>query len=122
MKSLFCFSFISISVITLPHSFVMTNFTIKINNMLFSVNDDSIDLENLIDNRCGRVYSFIERIRKQIFGSSKYELVSIYPEKNLSLDNFSDSIYLNFDLRFKGLVFYFRYKNTEYVSFVATIN
>ena len=86
--------------------------------MLFSVNDDSIDLENLIENRCGRVYSFIERIRKQIFGSSKYELVSIYPEKkNLSLDNFSDSIYLNFDLRLKGLVFYFRYKNTEYVEF-----
>ena len=51
--------------------------------MLFSVNDDSIDLENLIEIRCGRVYSFIERIRKQIFGSSKYELVSIYPEKKI---------------------------------------
>ena len=68
--------------------------------MLFSVNDDSIDLENLIDNRCGRVYSFIERI-KQIFGSSKYELVSIYQKKKIYLDNFSDSIYLNFDLRLK---------------------
>lgn len=88
--------------------------------MLFSVHDDSIDLENLIENRCGRVYSFIERIRKQIFGSSKYELVSIYPEKkNLSIDNYSDSIYLNFDLRLKGLVFYFRYKNTEYVEFCS---
>ena len=64
--SILLFSFISISVITLPHSFVMTNFyDKKINNMLFSVNDDSIDLENLIDNRCGRVYSFIERIRKK---------------------------------------------------------
>ena len=88
--------------------------------MLFSVNDDSIDLENLIENCCGRAYSFIERIKKQIFGSSKYELISVYPEKkSLSIDSYSDSIYLNFDLRLKGLVFYFRYKNTEYVEFCS---
>ena len=36
---------------------------------------------------------------------------------NINFENYNNTVYLNFDLRDKGIVFYFRYKNTEYVEF-----
>ena len=86
--------------------------------MLFEVNNDTIELEKKIDDLCGKSYSIIQRIIHKNYGSEKYELLTLN-SKNLkiTLENHTDSVYLNFDLREKGLVFYFRFFNTEYVEF-----
>ena len=74
----------------------------------------------MVSSKCGKKYSIIDRILKKNFGSSRYRLKTIYPQHSeIDLNNYSDSIFLNFDLRNNGLVFYFRYKNTEYLEFCA---
>ena len=85
--------------------------------MLIKVNNDSPSLEEMICNKCGKKNTLIDRFLHRNFGTSRYRLVNILPEhKEIDLSNFNDSIFLNFDLRKKGIVFYFRYKNTEYVE------
>ena len=45
-------------------------------------------------------------------------MLSISKNKfNINFEEYNDTVYLNFDLRPKGIVFYFRFKNTEYVEF-----
>ena len=86
--------------------------------MLIQVNSDDIDIKKLIIEKCGKQFSLIKRITKNNFGSSRYKLKSIKPtHSHIDLENYNDNIFLNFDLREKGIVFYFRYKNTEYVEF-----
>ena len=91
--------------------------------MLIQVNDSDYDLNTTINQTCGKEYSFINRILKNNFGSSKYKLLEISPSKfNIDLKNYTDSVYLNFDLRDNGIVFFFRFKNTEYVELCHTTN
>jgi len=86
--------------------------------MLLKVNNDYFSLEKIIRDKCGKKYSLLERFFKKNFGSSRYRLINIFPKhKEIDLHNYNDCIFLNFDLRKDGLVFYFRYKNTEYVEF-----
>ena len=85
--------------------------------MLYCINDDTIDLDLLIIENCGPSYSIFKRILSKNFGSIRYLLRNIQPKKKVDINNYSDSIYLNFDLRDKGIVFYFRFMNTEYVEF-----
>ena len=85
--------------------------------MLIQVNDSDYDIYTTINQTCGKEYSFINRILKNNFGSSKYKLLEISPSKfNIDLKDYTDSVYLNFDLRDNGIVFFFRFKNTEYVE------
>ena len=84
--------------------------------MLYPINQDEFDLTKLINSKCGNEYSIIQRVLKNNFGSSRYKLIGITPSvKKIEINN--DNIYLNFDLRDRGIVFYFRFKNTEYVEF-----
>ena len=85
--------------------------------MLHDVNADPSEIYKLVNQNCGRPYSIIKRFKTQNFGSSKYYLKSI-SKNNFSIDlsNYNNSIGINFDLRDKGLVFYFRYNNNEYVE------
>lgn len=86
--------------------------------MLLAVNDEDFDLKKIVKKTCGKEYSIFNRILKQNYGSSRYQLINICPRHNdIDLENYNDFVYLNFDLRDKGMVFYFRYKNTEYVEF-----
>ena len=86
--------------------------------MLFEVNDDTVKLSKKIDDLCGKSNSIIQRIVNNNYGSEKYELIVLNSKSpKITLKNHTDSIYLNFDLREKGLVFYFRFRNTEYVDF-----
>lgn len=88
--------------------------------MLIKVHNDHSTIEEMVSSKCGKKYSIIDRILKKNFGSSRYRLKNIYPQHSeIDLNNYNDSIFLNFDLRNKGLVFYFRYKNTEYLEFCA---
>tara|TARA_B100000925_G_scaffold287976_1_gene268167 strand:+ start:1515 stop:1925 length:411 start_codon:yes stop_codon:yes gene_type:complete len=86
--------------------------------MLLQVNDSDYDIYTTIKENCGNEYTLINRIAKNNFGSSKYKLLELSPVKfNLDIKNYTDSVYLNFDLRDKGIVFFFRFRNTEYVEF-----
>mgnify|MGYP001250878160 CR=1 FL=1 len=86
--------------------------------MLFPVNNEDLDLKKNIIATCGKEYSVFKRILKRNYGSYRYQLINIHPKHNsINLENYDDIIYLNFDLRDGGIVFYFRYKNTEYVEF-----
>lgn len=86
--------------------------------MLYQINTEEIELKKIINKKCGKSFTIFQRIKENNFGSQKYKLLKISPShKMIDLENFNDNIFLNFDLRFKGIVFYFRYKNTEYVEF-----
>jgi len=86
--------------------------------MLLEVIQKDFDINNIVNDICGKEYTIIDRIVKNNYGSCRYKLLQIKPIKfNIDLENYKESIYINFDLRLKGIVFYFRYKNTEYVEF-----
>jgi hypothetical protein len=86
--------------------------------MLHNINDDPKKINILIEDICGNAFTILQRILNRNFGSNKYELIKVSSNiHKIYLENYSDSVYMNFDLRLKGIVFYFRYKNTEYVEF-----
>ena len=86
--------------------------------MLLQINNINLEIDKIINESCGKSYSFIQRIIKSNYGSNRYQLLNISTNKyNIELFKYNDSIYLNFDLRDRGIVFYFRYLNTEYVEF-----
>ena len=86
--------------------------------MLLEVNSDDYDIEHEIKKICGKQYSIIDRIINQNFGSFRYQLLNMSKNKyNINFEEYYNTVYLNFDLREKGIVFYFRYNNTEYVEF-----
>ena len=86
--------------------------------MLLEVNNEDLEVKKIIQKTCGKEYSLLKRIRYNNYGSNRYKLVSLSPTKfNIDVENYNDNIYLNFDLRDQGIVFYFRYKNTEFVNF-----
>lgn len=86
--------------------------------MLLEVFQEDFDINDTINAICGKEYSILNRIIENNYGSCRYKLLQIKPIKfDIDIGNYTDSIYLNFDLRKNGIVFYFRYKNTEYVEF-----
>jgi len=86
--------------------------------MLLKVIQKYSDIHDIVNESCGKEFTIIERIIKSNYGSCSYKLQQIKPIKfNIDLENYTESIYLNFDLRTNGLVFYFRHKNIEYVEF-----
>ena len=88
--------------------------------MIFEVTNDHFDLSNSINNTCGKSFSIIERIINNNYGSTRYRLVAVTCKKyNINLEDYNNDIYLNFDLRKKGIVFTFRYMNTEYLEYCA---
>ena len=88
--------------------------------MINEVTNDYSDLKQEIIRTCGRSFSLIDRIRFNNYGSTRYKLQRVECSKyNIDLQNYTDSIYLNFDLRLKGIVFAFRYIHTEYVEYCS---
>ena len=86
--------------------------------MLLEVIQEDFDVNDIINDTCGKEYTIFRRIVENNYGSCRYKLLQINPNKfNIDLENYIESIYLNFDLRTSGIVFYFRHKNTEYVEF-----
>ena len=85
--------------------------------MLFDVNSDPSEIFKLVDEICGKPFSWLKRIRTNNFGSSKYLLNSINKNKfNIDIENYNNTVGVNFDLREKGIVFFFRYNNNEFVE------
>ena len=85
--------------------------------MLLDVNSDPSETFKLVDETCGKPFSWLKRIRTNNFGSSKYLLNSINKNKfNIDIENYNNTVGVNFDLREKGIVFFFRYNNNEFVE------
>ena len=76
--------------------------------MLLEVIQQDFDVNVTVNDICGKEYTIISRIVKNNYGSCRYKLLQINPIKfNIDLENYTESIYLNFDLRTSGIVFYF---------------
>ena len=85
--------------------------------MLLDVNSNPYETFKLVNEICGKPFSWLKRIRKNNFGSSKYLLNSINKNKfNINIENYNNTVGVNFDLREKGIVFFFRYNNNEFVE------
>ena len=85
--------------------------------MLFNVNLNPTETYESLDNLCGRTYGWLKRIKTNNFGSHKYYLKEISKNKfELNLFDYHNTIGTSFDLRDKGLVFFFRHNNNEYAE------
>ena len=65
---------------------------------------------------CGQSFNLITKFKNQIFGSPKYKIISIFPD-DISFKKNNDLIYFNLELRPKGIVLYFRFKQDEYAIY-----
>ena len=65
---------------------------------------------------CGQSFNLITKFKNQIFGSPKYKIISIFPD-DISFKKNNDLIYFNLELRQKGIVLYFRFKQDEYAIY-----
>lgn len=84
--------------------------------MLLKTSIDKKQKEIEIENGCGQSFNLLTKLKYQIFGSPKYKIISIYPD-NISFKKNNDLIYCNLELRQKGIVIYFRYKQDEYAIY-----
>tara|TARA_B100000886_G_C20382300_1_gene474447 strand:- start:607 stop:1017 length:411 start_codon:yes stop_codon:yes gene_type:complete len=84
--------------------------------MLLKTSIDRKQKEIEIEQNCGQSFNLITKLKNQIFGSPKYKIISIYPD-DICLKKNNDLIYFNLELRPKGIVLYFRYKQDEYAIY-----
>ena len=84
--------------------------------MLLKTSIDKKQKELEIEQGCGQSFNLLAKLKNQIFGSPKYKIISIYPD-NINFKKNNDLIYHNLELRQKGIVLYFRYKQDEYAIY-----
>ena len=84
--------------------------------MLIKTSIDRKQKEIEIEQKCGQSFNLLTKFKNQIFGSPKYKIISIYPD-DISFKKNNDLIYFNLELRPKGIVMYFRYKQDEYAIY-----
>ena len=85
--------------------------------MIYKINKYSRqEINEIISNVCGKKPTFFDRLRKKNFGTTRYLLTDVRTTSKLDFefDNMN-STYLNFDLWNKGIVFYFRFNNSEFI-------
>lgn len=84
--------------------------------MLLKTSIDRKQKEIEIEQNCGQSFNLITKLKNQIFGSPKYKIINMYPD-DICLKKNNDLIYFNLELRPKGIVLYFRYKQDEYAIY-----
>ena len=84
--------------------------------MLLKCSIDRKQKEIEIEMVCGQSFNLITKFKNQIFGSPKYKIISIFPD-DISFKKNNDLIYFNLELRPKGIVLYFRFKQDEYAIY-----
>ena len=84
--------------------------------MLLKTSIDRKQKEIEIELVCGQSFNLITKFKNQIFGSPKYKIISIFPD-DISFKKNNDLIYFNLELRPKGIVLYFRFKQDEYAIY-----
>ena len=84
--------------------------------MLLKTSIDRKQKEIEIEQICGQSFNLLAKFKYQLFGSSKYKIVSIYPDV-IGFEKSNDLIHCNLELKQKGVVLYFRFKQDEYAIF-----
>lgn len=80
--------------------------------MLLKLNNERPKKEKLLQELTGDSYSFFERLKNKIFGSPRYDIISIEPD--IFLEKTPGRICANLEIRKKGIVVYFRFNHDEY--------
>ena len=84
--------------------------------MLLKTSIDKKQKEIEIEQGCGQSFNLFTKFKYQLFGSPKYKILSIYPDI-ISFEKNNDLINCNLELRKKGIVLYFRFKQDEYAIY-----
>ena len=90
--------------------------------MLFKTSIDRKQKEIQIKHITGESYSFLEKIKHGLYGSSKYKILDLCPEDiGIHEGKSNNLLYGNFELKKEGMAFYFRFLNDEYTLVGDTI-
>lgn len=81
--------------------------------MLLKLNIERPDKIRLLKEITGDSFSFSERLKHKIFGSPRYDILSVEPD--ILKDKQQGRICGNLEIRKKGLAIYFRFNHDEYV-------
>ena len=84
--------------------------------MLLKTSIDRKQKEFEIEQGCGQSFNLLTKFKYQLFGSPKYKIIRIYPDV-ISFEKSNDLINCNLELRKKGVVLYFRFKQDEYAIY-----
>ena len=85
--------------------------------MLVNKKIKKTELQSLLNESSGKGYTIIERIKKGIYGSQQYRIISIRNNKlSDEFEESSDIVYSNLEIRKKGISLHFRFKNEEYLD------
>ena len=84
--------------------------------MLLKTSIDRKQKEIEIEKRCGQSFNLLTKFKRQLFGSPKYKIISLSPDI-IGFEKSNDLIYCNFELKKKGIVLYFRFKQDEYAIY-----
>ena len=84
--------------------------------MILKTSQNPKETYKTINSIAGSSLSLIEKYKLNVFGSPKYRIIDMFPKNGeIEFKNYTDLVYGVFELRKKGLAFYFRYKNEEFV-------
>lgn len=84
--------------------------------MLLKTSRNPKETYKTINSIAGSSLSVIEKFKLNVFGSPKYRIISILPKHDeVKFEEYTDLVYGVFELRKKGLAFFFRFKNEEFV-------
>ena len=81
--------------------------------MLLKISIDRKEKEIEIDQRTGQSFNLLIKLRHKLFGSPRYRIINMIPDV-IGFEKNNDLIYCNIELRNKGVVLYFRFKQDEY--------
>ena len=84
--------------------------------MLLKTSRNPKETYKTINSIAGPSLSVIEKFKLNVFGSPKYRIISMFPNHDeVKFEDYTDLVYGVFELRKKGLAFFFRFKNEEFV-------
>ena len=81
--------------------------------MLLKISIDRKEKEIEIDQRSGQSFNLLIKLKHQLFGSPRYRIINMFPDV-IGFEKNNDLIYCNIELRNKGVVLYFRFKQDEF--------
>jgi hypothetical protein len=83
--------------------------------MLFKKSQDQKKISQKVEEISGSSFSVLEILKEKLNGSPKYQLKQISKNDfDIDIENYTDLVYAAIELRKKGIVIYFRYRNEEY--------
>ncbi len=80
--------------------------------MLLKLNIERPEKEKILQELTGDSFSFFERLQNKIFGSPRYDIISIEPD--IFKGKTPGRIGANLEIRKKGLAIYFRFNHDEF--------